>query len=75
MGHAPVTIPPVNGPGSTYATASAALAALGFVPSQNQAYSPTVPPGQVISTTPDPTAGPQPFGSKVTVNISLGPSR
>ncbi len=73
LGHAPVTIPTVNGSGSTYATASAALAALGFVPSQNQAYSPTVPPGQVISTTPDPTAGPQPFGSKVTVNISLGP--
>ncbi|MBF6555641.1 MAG: protein kinase [Acidimicrobiales bacterium] len=73
LGHAPVTVPPVTGSGSTYATASAALAAVGFVPSQNQAYSPTVPPGQVIGTTPDPTAGPQPFGSKVTVNISLGP--
>jgi eukaryotic-like serine/threonine-protein kinase len=73
LGHAPVTIPTVNGSGSTYATASAALAAVGFVPSQNQAYSPTVPTGQVISSTPDPTAGPQPFGSKVAVNISLGP--
>jgi serine/threonine protein kinase/beta-lactam-binding protein with PASTA domain len=72
-GHAPVVIPAVNGAGSTYAAASAALTALGFVPSQNQAYSATVQSGQVIGTTPDASAGPQPFGSKVTVNISLGP--
>jgi len=72
-GHAPVVVPAVNGAGSTYATASAALTALGFVPSQSQAYNPTVQSGQVIGTTPDATAGPQPFGSKVAVNISLGP--
>jgi beta-lactam-binding protein with PASTA domain len=29
--------------------------------------------GQVIGTTPASTAGPIPFGSKVTVSISLGP--
>jgi serine/threonine protein kinase len=72
-GHAPVAIPAVTGTGSTYGTASTALSAAGFVPSQNQTYSATVPSGQVIGTTPDPTAGPQPFGSKVTVNVSLGP--
>jgi serine/threonine-protein kinase len=72
-GHAPVVVPAVNGAGSTFATASAALSALGFVPSQNQAYSATVQSGQVIGTTPDASAGAQPFGSKVAVNISLGP--
>ncbi len=72
-GHAPVVVPAVNGAGSTYATAAAALSAQGFVPSQAQAYSPTVQSGQVIGTTPDASSGPQPFGSKVTVNISLGP--
>jgi len=72
-GHAPVPIPAVTASGATYATAAAALSAAGFVPAQNNAYNPTVPTGQVISTTPDASAGPQPFGSKVVVNISLGP--
>ncbi len=72
-GHAPVAIPPVNAAGSTYASASAALSALGFVPVQGQDYSPSVPLGQVIGTSPDPSSGPQPFGSKVTVVVSLGP--
>jgi serine/threonine-protein kinase len=70
-GHAPVAIPSLSG--GTYAAAAAALTAAGFVPAQNNAYNATVPNGQVISTTPDATAGPQPFGSKVTVNVSLGP--
>ncbi len=72
-GHAPVAVPPVTGPGSTYATASAALTAAGFVPAQGKQYSATVPTGQIIGTTPDGTAGPQAFGSTVTVNLSLGP--
>jgi beta-lactam-binding protein with PASTA domain/tRNA A-37 threonylcarbamoyl transferase component Bud32 len=72
-GHAPEPIPAVTGSGTTYATAAAALSGAGFVPAQNNEYSPTVPTGQVISTTPDASAGPQPFGSKVVVNISLGP--
>jgi serine/threonine-protein kinase len=71
-GHAPVAVPSVGGSAS-YAAAAAALTAAGFVPSQSNQYSPTVPNGQVIGTTPDPTAGPQPFGSKVTVAVSLGP--
>jgi len=72
-GHAPVAIPAVTGAGSTYAMASAAVTAAGFVPAQAKQYSATVPAGQVIGTTPDPSAGPQPFGSTVTVNVSLGP--
>jgi serine/threonine protein kinase/beta-lactam-binding protein with PASTA domain len=72
-GHAPVPIPAVTASGATYATAAAALSGAGFVPAQNNQYSPTVPTGQVISTTPDASAGPEPFGSKVVVNISLGP--
>jgi serine/threonine-protein kinase len=72
-GHAPVAIPTVNAAGSTYAAASAALSAVGFVPAQGKAYSPSVPVGQVIGTSPDPSAGLQPFGSTVTVIVSLGP--
>ncbi len=72
-GHAPVAIPTVTGSTSSYTTAAAALTAAGFVPSQNNEYSSTVPTGQVIGTSPDPSTGPQPFGSKVSVNISLGP--
>ncbi len=72
-GHAPVAVPVVNAAGSTYATASAALNAAGFVPAQSQAYSPSVPAGQVIDTSPTASAGLQPFGSTVTVVISQGP--
>ncbi len=72
-GHAPQAIPTVTGPTSTYATAAAALSAVGFAPVQNNAYNPTVPNGQVIGTTPDASAGPAPYGSKVTVNVSIGP--
>lgn len=58
---------------SSYAAAAATLTAAGFVPVRGQAYSPTVPPGQVVGTTPAPAAGPVPFGSQVTVQVSLGP--
>jgi serine/threonine-protein kinase len=70
-GHQPVAIPAVAG--QSYAAAAAALQAAGFVATQQQSYSSTVPSGSVISTSPDPSAGPQPFGSTVTVNVSLGP--
>ncbi len=71
-GHAPVPVPTVVGSASTYATAAAALTAQAFVPAQNNAYSPTVPTGQVISTTP-PAGSVEPYGSKVVVNVSIGP--
>ncbi|HEX3980112.1 MAG TPA: PASTA domain-containing protein, partial [Acidimicrobiales bacterium] len=70
-GHAPVAIPAVAGTGTTYASAAAALTAVGFVPGQNNEYNPTVPTGSVIGT--NPPTGPLPYGSKVVVNISLGP--
>ncbi|HWF20928.1 MAG TPA: PASTA domain-containing protein [Acidimicrobiales bacterium] len=70
-GHQPVAIPSVAG--DSYSDAAAALQAAGFVATQSQAYNATVPAGSVISTTPDPSAGPQSFGSTVTVNVSLGP--
>ncbi|HEY2565806.1 MAG TPA: protein kinase [Acidimicrobiales bacterium] len=70
-GHQPVAIPSVAG--DSYSDAAAALQGAGFIATQSQAYNSTVPAGSVISTTPDPSAGPQAFGSTVTVNVSLGP--
>ncbi len=70
-GHQPVAIPDVAG--DSYSAAAGVLQAAGFVATQSQAYSPTIGAGSVISTTPDPSAGPQPYGSTVTVNVSLGP--
>ncbi len=72
-GHAPVAVPAVTGSTSSYTSAAATLTAAGFVPSQNNEYSSTVPTGQVIGTTPDGSSGPVPYGSKVSVAISLGP--
>jgi eukaryotic-like serine/threonine-protein kinase len=72
-GHAPVVVPPVTGPNSSYASASAALTAAGFVPAENKEYNNTVPAGQVLGTSPAPTDGPQPYGSTVAVDVSLGP--
>jgi serine/threonine-protein kinase len=70
-GHQPVAIPDVAG--DSYSAAAGVLQAAGFVATQSQAYNPTIGAGSVISTTPDPSAGPQPYGSTVTVNVSLGP--
>ncbi|HEY4928934.1 MAG TPA: protein kinase [Acidimicrobiales bacterium] len=72
-GHAPVAVPVVSAPGTTYSTAAAALTAAGFAPVEAQSYSSIVPVGQVITTVPDPSAGPVAFGSQVTVQVSLGP--
>jgi serine/threonine-protein kinase len=72
-GHAPVLVPQVTGTNFNYTGAHGALAAAGFVPSEKQEYSSTVPDGAVIATVPAATAGPQPFGSPVTVVVSLGP--
>ena len=71
-GHAPVPVPAVVGTGSTYTSAAAALKAAGFVPVESNLYSSTVPAGSVVATVP--LAGTvQPWGSQVTVQISLGP--
>jgi eukaryotic-like serine/threonine-protein kinase len=72
-GHAPVTIPNVSGSGSTSDTASAALKAAGLVSNVISEYNSSIPTGQVIGTTPDPSGGPVPYGSTVTIAVSLGP--
>ena len=71
-GHAPVAVPTVAGSGTSYTSASAALTGAGFVPAESKLYSSTVPLGQVIATVPA-AGGVQPFGSTVTVQVSLGP--
>ena len=52
--------------------AAGALKALGLSAREVQAYSTTVPTGDVISTTP-PTGTTVPYGASVTVMISKGP--
>jgi eukaryotic-like serine/threonine-protein kinase len=71
-GHAPLPVPTVSGAGSTYASAAATLSAAGFVPVEAKTYSASVPVNQVIGTAPA-AAGPVPYGSSVTVQVSLGP--
>ncbi len=71
LGHSPATVPPI--PTSyTYQQAQAALQAVGLTATQNPESSPTVPSGQVISTSPASGAS-APYGSAVTVNVSTGP--
>jgi beta-lactam-binding protein with PASTA domain len=71
LGHEPATVP--NIPTSySFAQAQAALQAVGLTATQNNQSNPTVPNGQVISTSP--ASGAQaPYGSAVTVNVSTGP--
>ena len=71
LGHEPATVPSI--PSSyTFPQAQAALQAVGLTATQNPESSPTVPSGQVISTSP--ASGAQaPYGSAVTVNVSTGP--
>ncbi len=72
-GHAPVPVPAVTGNTFLYSGAKAALTAAGFVPTEKGEYSSSVQNGAVISTVPSATSGLQPFGSPVTVYVSLGP--
>jgi beta-lactam-binding protein with PASTA domain/tRNA A-37 threonylcarbamoyl transferase component Bud32 len=71
LGHQPATVP--NIPQTyTFNQAQAALQAVGLTATQNAQSSPTVPSGDVISTSP--ASGAQaPYGSSVTVNVSTGP--
>jgi len=71
-GHAPVAVPTVAGTGTSYTSAAAALTAAGFVPQESKIYDSTVPVGQVVATVPG-AAAVEPFGSPVTVQVSLGP--
>jgi serine/threonine-protein kinase len=72
-GHAPVTVPASAAAATSYTSAAAALTAAGFVPVQSNRYSSSVAPGGIIATIPSAASGPQAYGSKVTVEVSLGP--
>jgi beta-lactam-binding protein with PASTA domain/tRNA A-37 threonylcarbamoyl transferase component Bud32 len=70
-GKKPVPIPTVAGAAS-YTAAATTIKAAGLTATQVQAYSTTVPAGQVIGTTP--AAGTtEPPGTTVTVQVSKGP--
>jgi serine/threonine-protein kinase len=71
LGHEPATVPSIPQT-YTFAQAQAALQAVGLAATQNNQSNPTVPSGDVISTSP--ASGAQaPYGSAVTVNVSTGP--
>ncbi|HXB36590.1 MAG TPA: PASTA domain-containing protein [Acidimicrobiales bacterium] len=71
LGHEPATVPQIPQT-YTFAQAQAALQAVGLTATQSNQSNPTVPSGDVISTTP--ASGAQaPYGSAVTVNVSTGP--
>ena len=69
-GKPPVKIPSFAG--GTYTQAAATLSADGLSVTEVQAYSTTVPNGEVIATTPV-TGATAPVGSHVTVSVSKGP--
>jgi beta-lactam-binding protein with PASTA domain len=71
LGHQPATVPAI--PTSyTFAQAQAALNAVGLTATQTTQANPTVPNGDVITTTPASGAA-APYGSAVTVIVSTGP--
>ncbi len=69
-GHAPVTMP--NLANYSYPSAAQALKQLGLNPNESSQTSTSVAAGGVISTVP-PAGQPAPFGSTVTVDVSIGP--
>jgi serine/threonine-protein kinase len=70
-GHAPVDIPDVLG--SSPEAATATLKELGFtVQRGDDGRSADVAVGQVMAVSPAPSAGPQPYGSTVTIQVSMG---
>ena len=70
LGPPPVPVPDVSA--KSYNDAAAALQAAGFQVAEAHDYSQTVPPGQVISTSPPAGANEQ-KGTTVTVTVSNGP--
>ncbi len=72
QGPAPRLVPAVPHTDS-FVQARQLLASHGFKAVERTANSLLVPAGGVISTAPDPSSGARPYGSTVTVTISLGP--
>jgi len=69
-GPAPIPIPDVSN--QTYAAAAQVLSGKGFNPVAQNAYSDTVPVGEVIGTNP-PAGNAVVPGTQITVNVSQGP--
>jgi len=74
QGHKPVDVP--NVVGQTPEAAKATLQQLGFqVQRGDDGRSRDVAAGQVMAVSPAPAAGPQPYGSTVTIQVSAGVPR
>jgi serine/threonine-protein kinase len=70
-GHDPVAVPDVTGQTPEQATSN--LTKLGFVVTRAaDGRSAAVDVGKVMAVTPLPAAGPAPFGSRVTIQVSMG---
>jgi serine/threonine-protein kinase len=71
LGHAPVAIPDVTGQSPEQAASN--LTAAGFKVARGEdGRSAAVDVGEVMAIAPAPAAGPQPFGSTVTISVSTG---
>ncbi|GAA3171329.1 Stk1 family PASTA domain-containing Ser/Thr kinase [Blastococcus jejuensis] len=71
QGHAPVAIPDVIG--QTPEAATANLEQLGFTVTRiDDGRSAAVDKGEVMAVTPDPAAGPVPYASTVSIQVSAG---
>jgi serine/threonine-protein kinase len=71
LGHAPVAVPDVTG--QTLEQATTNLKAAGFTVKRGEdGRSAAVDKGEVMAISPAPGAGPAPYGSEVTVTISVG---
>jgi serine/threonine protein kinase/beta-lactam-binding protein with PASTA domain len=71
LGQAPRPVPAIPQT-DDFAQAAKLLKAQGFVPKRLEAYSTSIPKGDVISTAPNSSSGPQKYGSTVDVTISKG---
>jgi serine/threonine-protein kinase len=71
LGHEPVAVPDVTG--QTPEQAVSNLEAAGFTVQRGEdGRSAAVDIGEVMAVTPGPAEGPQPFGSAVTITVSVG---
>jgi serine/threonine-protein kinase len=69
-GHAPVAVPNVVGQSPDAATGT--LGQLGFQVARAEGRTTAVAAGQVMTVTPGPGDGKQPYGSSVTITVSVG---
>ena len=71
LGHEPVAVPDVTGQTPEQATSN--LSAAGFEVARGEdGRSAAVDAGEVMAIAPSPADGPQPFGSTITISVSVG---